>query len=78
MNPKESHLKAVKRIIKYVKSTSEIWIWYSFDNPTGLIGYTDSDWAGCLDDRKSTSGGCFYFDNNLVAWNSKKQNCVSL
>ncbi|KAI5313451.1 hypothetical protein L3X38_042627 [Prunus dulcis] len=43
-----------------------------------LYGFSDADWAGNIDDRKSTSGGCFYLRNNLVAWHSKKQNCVSL
>ncbi|XP_075507464.1 secreted RxLR effector protein 161-like [Primulina tabacum] len=41
-------------------------------------GFSDADWAGELDDRKSTSGGCFYLGNNLVSWYIKKQNCVSL
>lgn len=43
-----------------------------------LVGYCDSDWAGSADDRKSTSRGCFFLGNNLVAWLSKKQNSVSL
>nr|XP_023918602.1 uncharacterized protein LOC112030148 [Quercus suber] len=43
-----------------------------------LAGYSDADWAGSVDDRKSTSGGCFYLGNNLVSWMSKKQNFVSL
>ena len=42
------------------------------------MGYTDSDWAGCSDDRRSTTGGCFYLGNNLVSWYSKKQNIVAL
>ena len=41
-------------------------------------GFSDSDWAGNVDDRKSTIGGCFYVGANLVAWMSKKQNFVSL
>ena len=41
-------------------------------------GYFDADWGGCIDDRKNTSGGCFYLGNNLVSWMSKKQNSVSL
>ena len=43
-----------------------------------LSGYCDADWAGSADDRKSTFGGCFFLENNLVSWFSKKQNCVSL
>ena len=46
--------------------------------PKCLAGYLDADWAGCIDDRKSTLGGCFYLGNNLVSWMSKKQNSVSL
>ena len=43
-----------------------------------LARYSDADWAGSVDDRKSTSGGCLYLGNNLVLWMSKKQNSVSL
>ncbi|XP_023926779.1 uncharacterized mitochondrial protein AtMg00810-like [Quercus suber] len=64
--PKESHLIAVKRIIRYINGTSNYGIWYSKDSNDCLAGYSDADWAGCIDDRKSTSGGCFYLGNNLV------------
>jgi hypothetical protein len=77
-NPKVSHLNSVKKIIKYVAGTCELGIWYSKDTNTNLVGFSDSDWAGDMDDRKSTSGGCFYLGNNLVSWFSRKQNCVSL
>jgi hypothetical protein len=43
-----------------------------------LVGYSDADWAGIADDRKSTSGGCFYVGTNLVAWMSRKQASISL
>ena len=76
--PKESHLTAVKRIIRYINGTSDYGIWYSRDSNECLAGYSDADWAGCIDDRKSTSGGCFYLGNNLVSWMSKKQNSISL
>ncbi|XP_065617160.1 secreted RxLR effector protein 161-like [Quercus suber] len=76
--PKESYLTAVKRIISYVNGTSDYGIWYTKDSNKCLAGYSDADWAGCIDDRKSTSGGYFYLGNNLVSWMSKKQNSVSL
>ncbi|XP_065629150.1 uncharacterized mitochondrial protein AtMg00810-like [Quercus suber] len=77
-NPKESHMTALKRIIKYVKTTAEFGVWYSKDTNSVLAGYSDADWAGNADDRKSTSGGCFYVGNNLVSWMRKKQNSISL
>lgn len=76
--PKESHLAAVKRIIRYVRSTSEYGIWFSKDQDARLIGYSDSDWASNADDRKSTTGGCFFNGSNLVSWYSKKQISISL
>ena len=76
--PKESHLIVVKRIIRYINGTSNYGIWYSRDSNECLAGYSDVDRARCIDDRKSTSGGCFYLGNNLVSWMSKKQNSVSL
>ncbi|XP_051134932.1 secreted RxLR effector protein 161-like [Andrographis paniculata] len=76
--PKESHLKAAKRILIYVKGTAELGLWYSNRSSLDLIGFTDSDWAGCCDDRKSTTGGCFYIGDNIVSWSSKKQNSIAL
>ncbi|KAK4546491.1 hypothetical protein RGQ29_032875 [Quercus rubra] len=53
--PKESHLTAVKRIITYVNGTPDYGLWYSNDSNACLVGYLDADWAGSVDDRKSTS-----------------------
>ena len=66
-NPKESHMTALKRIIKYVKTTVDFDVWYSKDINDVLAGYSDVDWVGNADDRKSTSRGCFYVGNNLVS-----------
>ena len=77
-NPKEPHMIALKRIIKYVKTTADFGAWYSKDINDVLDGYPNAGWAGNADDRKSTSGGCFYVGNNLVSWMSKKQNFISL
>ena len=54
VNPKESHLTALKRILKYVKTTSEFGVWYKKDTSDVLAGYSDVNWAGNVDDRKST------------------------
>ena len=77
-NPRVSHLNAVKRIIKYVGGTCDYGLFYSKESNLSLAGFSDSDWAGNVDDRKSTTGGCFYVGANLVAWMSKKQNSMSL
>ena len=69
---------ALKRIIKYVKTTADFGVWYNKDTNAVLAGYSNTNWARNVDDRKSTSGGCFYVRNNLVFWMSKKQNSISL
>ena len=68
----------MKQIIRYVNGTPDYGFWYSKDSNACLAGYSNADWAGSVDDRKSTSGGCFYLGNNLVSWVSKKQNFMSL
>ncbi|CAM8956687.1 unnamed protein product [Rhodiola kirilowii] len=77
-DPKESHLLQVKRIIKYVCGTVDFGIWCTKDANPHLVGFCDADWAGNAEDRKSTSGGCFFLGNNLVSWFSKKKNSISL
>ena len=71
-------MTAIKRIIRYVNGTSNYEIWYLRDSNDYLAGYSDADWVRCVNDRKSTLGGCFYLENNLVSWMSKKQNSASL
>ena len=53
-------------------------MFYSKESNLSLVGFSDSDWVGNTDDRKSTTGRCFYVGANLVTWMSKKQNFVSL
>ena len=65
--PKESHLTAVKRIIRYINGNPDYGLWYSKDSNECLASYSDVDWGGSVDDRKSTLGGCFYLGNNLVS-----------
>ncbi|CAH9101308.1 unnamed protein product [Cuscuta epithymum] len=76
-NPKESHLNAVGRILRYLKGTVNLGLWYPKESGFYLVGYSDADFAGCKLDRKSTSGGAQFLGDKLVCWSSKKQNCVS-
>ncbi|XP_062075027.1 secreted RxLR effector protein 161-like [Humulus lupulus] len=76
--PTKLHLTAVKRILKYLVGTTDFGLCYSCDTNISLVGFSDSNWAGNLDYRKSTSGGCFYVGNNLVSWHNKKKNSISL
>jgi hypothetical protein len=77
-NPKEVHLQAVKRIMRYLVYTPKFGLWYPKGYTFDLIGYSDADWAGCKMDRKSTSGICEFLGRSLVSWASKKQNSVAL
>ena len=77
-DPKECHLVAVKRILRYLVATPCFGLWYPKGSTFDLIGYSDSDYAGCKVDRKSTSGTCQFLGRSLVSWNSKKQTSVAL
>ncbi|GKB07022.1 hypothetical protein Tco_0835255 [Tanacetum coccineum] len=77
--PTEKHLKEVKRIFRYLKNTIHMGLWYPKDTGFELTAFSDSDHAGCLDTRKSTSGGIqFLGGDKLVSWSSKKQDCTSM
>nr|GEZ31453.1 uncharacterized mitochondrial protein AtMg00810-like [Tanacetum cinerariifolium] len=77
--PTEKHLTAVKRIFWYLKDTIHMGLWYSKDTGFKLNAFSNSDQAGCLDSRKSTSGGIqFLGGDKLVSWSSKKQDCTSM
>ncbi|KAI3669359.1 hypothetical protein L6452_40592 [Arctium lappa] len=75
--PKESHLAAVRRIFRYLKGTADLGLWYPKDTGFQLTAYSDADHAGCMLDRKSTSGHVQFLGYKLVSWASKKQLCVS-
>ncbi|GKB85523.1 hypothetical protein Tco_0957795 [Tanacetum coccineum] len=75
----EKHLTAVKRIFRYLKDSINMGLWYPKDTSFELTAFSDSDHAGCLDSRKSTSGGIqFLGGDKLVNWSSKKQDCTSM
>jgi hypothetical protein len=76
--PHESHWKAAKSIILYVHSIVQFKIHYSSGGTPLLVGFTDSDWAGDLDDRNSTLGYVFILGSGPVTWACKKQQAIAL
>ena len=77
-SPKESHLIAVKRILRYLRGSPNLGLWYPRNNSFDLIGFSDADYAGSKIDRKSTSGTCQFLGPCLVSWSSRKQNSVAI
>lgn len=67
----------VKRIMRYLRGTYKLGIRYMGDEELELIGYSDSDWAGCKLSRKSTSGNVFLMGSGAISWKTKKQTCVA-
>ena len=71
-NPRENHLMVVKRIMRYLKVTDDVGLYYKRSDKFELNVYTNADWGGNIDDRKSTSGGALFLGKRLVTWTSKK------
>ncbi|KAK1619722.1 hypothetical protein QYE76_025239 [Lolium multiflorum] len=76
-DPRDNHLQQVKRILRYVQGTSHLGLQLRPSSTTDLTAYSDADWAGCPDTRKSTSGFCVFLGDNPVSWSSKRQSTVS-
>ncbi|GJR24819.1 putative ribonuclease H-like domain-containing protein [Tanacetum coccineum] len=77
VNPKVSHLYAVKRIFRYLKGQPKLGLWYPKNSPFDLVAYTDSDYAGESLDKKSITGGCQFLGYRLISWQCKKQTVVA-
>ncbi|WJZ92889.1 hypothetical protein VitviT2T_011862 [Vitis vinifera] len=76
-SPSNVHMGVAKRVLKYVKGTTNLGIWYLKTGGVKLDGYADSDWAGSVDDMKSTSGYAFTIGSGVICWNSRKQEVVA-
>ena len=76
-DPRESHLAALKRLLRYVRGTVDLGLVLHRSSSAELVVYTDADWAGCPDTRRSTSGYAVFLGGNLVSWSSKRQPIVS-
>lgn len=77
-DPQPAQWNAVKRIFAYLKGTCKFGLWLGGRRNAGAIGYTDSDYAGDTDDRKSMSGSLFFYRGGPIAWSSRKQQCTAL
>ncbi|GJY24904.1 putative ribonuclease H-like domain-containing protein [Tanacetum coccineum] len=77
VNPKVSHLHAVKRIFRYLKGQPKLGLWYLKNSPFNLVAYTNSDYARASLESKSTVGGCQFFGCRLISWQCKKQTVVA-
>ena len=71
-NPRETHIKAVKKIIRYLKGTINLGLWYVKGTIFDLYGYFNTDFAGCKVDRKITSGTFQFLGHSLISWSSRK------
>ncbi|KAK2421141.1 hypothetical protein QL285_031798 [Trifolium repens] len=76
-DPMEDHMHSLRRILRYIQGTSHYGLHLYPSSVTSLISYTDADWGGCADTRRSTSGYCVFLEDNLLSWSSKRQPTLS-
>nr|CAD1844000.1 unnamed protein product [Ananas comosus var. bracteatus] len=69
--PSMIHMGATKRILRYLKGTSDHGLWFTKTNNFSIFGFSDSDWAGFIDDRRSTSEFMFKLGSSMVCWSSR-------
>jgi hypothetical protein len=75
--PRHLHLAVVRRIIRYIQGTSARDLFFPANTSSSLTAYSDADWAGCADTRRSITGWCVFLGNALISWKSKEQHRVS-
>lgn len=75
--PREAHVTLLKRILRYIKGTAAFGLHLRASTSPTLTAFSDADWAGCPDTRRSTSGFCIFLGDSLISWSSKRQTTVS-
>lgn len=75
--PTSKHLKEAKRVLRYIKGTSDMGLKFTATSGSKLIGYSDSDWGGCREDVKSTTGYCFSTRSAAFTWQTSKQDTIA-
>nr|GEY60399.1 ribonuclease H-like domain-containing protein [Tanacetum cinerariifolium] len=71
-DPREPHLNAMKRVLRYLRGTTNLELQLFRSTTSHLIACSDADWAGCPATRRSTSGYCVFLGDNLLTWSSKR------
>ncbi|XP_068655300.1 secreted RxLR effector protein 161-like [Aristolochia californica] len=75
-SPRHLHIVVVRRIIRYLRGSPTRGLFFPTGSSLQLIGYSDADWVGCLDTRRSTTGRCMFLGDALLFWRCKKQDHV--
>jgi hypothetical protein len=73
---REPHITATKLILRYLQGILDHGLLLHRASTSDLVVYTDVDWAGCPDTRRSTSGYAVFLGDNLISWSSKRQNAI--
>ncbi|XP_056165142.1 uncharacterized mitochondrial protein AtMg00810-like [Syzygium oleosum] len=70
-------LNKLKQVLRYIKGTVNLGLFIHSNSSLNLYGFSDADWAGCADTRRSTMGFCTNLGSNIISWSAKKQTTVS-
>jgi hypothetical protein len=72
VNPRRVHWIVAKHVFRYLRGTVEYRLLYECNGGVGLASFTDVDWVGCAEDKKSTSGCCFNIGSSIISWFNRK------